>query len=110
MRGMEPTPFDDLQPSGQAWIASTTNERRADWALAAVVAFREACAGDFDETALYDLVGNLGHLCDRLTAERAEFSLTFDDMVESARGHYEAERGEGDDIEESFRHVGYDDE
>jgi hypothetical protein len=92
-----------FEESGEDWIAASTNEERADWAEAAVLAFRSACKGDFDETALYDLVANLGHLCDRLSATYKEFDLTFEQMVESARAHYEAETGEGDDIEQGWR-------
>lgn len=98
------TQFDDnLTSSGQDWDGSNTNEERADWAEAAVIRFREVCGGDFDETALYDLVANLGHLCDRLSAIYEDFDLTFDDMVENAARHYEAETGEGDDIEQAMR-------
>jgi hypothetical protein len=90
-------------PNGEPWVAAGTNEERADWAEAAVVAFREACSGDLDETALYDLVANMGHLADRLTATLDGFELTFEDMVDTARTHYEAERGEGDGIEQGWR-------
>lgn len=38
------------------------NNDRADYALAAIEAFQEACATD-DEDAVADLVCNLGHLC-----------------------------------------------
>lgn len=81
------------------WIASTDNDRRAEWAETAVTAFRIACAGDMDETAIYDLVCNLGHLCDKLSVEHPDFQLDFEEMVRLAREHYEGERGEGDDIE-----------
>ena len=97
--------FDEhLTPSGESWIGASTNLERADWAEAAVVAFRETCSGEMDETAIYDLVANMGHLADRLSAEFADFNLTFEDMIALARTHYEAERGEGDDIEQSQRH------
>ena len=96
--------YDDLTPSGEDWIASGNNHGRADWAEEAVITFRDVCKGDMDETALYDLVGNMGHLCDRLSVEFEDFDMTFDEMVERARYHYEAERGEGDDIEQSMRH------
>lgn len=95
---------DTFEPSGEAWIASGTNEERAGWARTAVEAFRDACKGDMDETALYDLVANMGHLCDQLTATLDGFELTFEEMVRLARLHYEAERGEGDDIDQAMRH------
>jgi hypothetical protein len=91
------------ESSGDEWIAAGTNDERANWAEVAVVAFRKACPGDMDETALFDLVANLGHLADRLTATLDGFELTFEGMVERARSHYEGERGEGDDIEQSWR-------
>jgi hypothetical protein len=72
------------------------NVERADLAAEGVAAFRAVCVGDMDETALYDLVADMGHLCDKLTAEQPEFNLTFEDMVERARVHYEGERdGDG---------------
>jgi hypothetical protein len=86
----------DSPESGDAWIARSENLKRADWAEAAVQVFRDVCGGDMDETALTDLVANMGHLCDRLTAERKDFALSFEGMVEEARRHYEAETGEGD--------------
>jgi hypothetical protein len=55
-----------------------------------------------DETALYDLVANMGHLCDELTATLDGFELTFEEMIESATMHYEAECGPGDDIAQMF--------
>jgi hypothetical protein len=91
-----------LTPSGEEWIATAHNKRCAEWAETAVLAFREACSGDMDETALYDLVANLGHLCDRLSAEYEDFDLTFEDMLDRAITHYEAEQGPGDDLTQSF--------
>jgi hypothetical protein len=75
---------DELTPTGQTWIATRHNVKAAEWAEVAVLAFREACGGEMDETALYDLVANLGHLCDRLTAEFEDFDMDFDSMVERA--------------------------
>jgi hypothetical protein len=89
---------DSLEPSGDAWVATRGNEQRADWAEAAVLAFREACRGEMDETAIYDLVANLGHLCDRLSALYSDFHLDFEGMVDHGRMHYEAEQGPGDDL------------
>jgi hypothetical protein len=87
------------KPSGESWIARERNVRRADSAERAVRAFREAERGELDESALYDLVCNLGHLADRLSAEVEEFELSFEQMIELAAMHYEAERGLGDDLE-----------
>lgn len=86
-------------PSGQSWIARQRNVERADNAEVAVGAFRAVERGDWNETALYDLVCNLGHLADRLSAEVEDFELSFERMVELARLHYEAERELGDDLE-----------
>jgi hypothetical protein len=86
----------DSPESGRAWIARVENLDRAAWAEAAVQAFRDVCSGDMDETALTDLVANMGHLADRLTAELEDFALSFEGMVAEARRHYEAEIGEGD--------------
>jgi hypothetical protein len=93
---------DELTPTGQTWIATRHNVKAAEWAEVAVLAFREACGGEMDETALYDLVANLGHLCDRLTAEFEDFDMDFDSMVERAMSHYEAERGAGDDLAQAW--------
>lgn len=55
------------------------NEHRADWAEAAVEEFRRVCGGDMDETAIYDLIANLGHLWDRWQRE-GKLSERFEDM------------------------------
>jgi hypothetical protein len=90
---------ETLDRSGEQWNASRDNHDRARWAEAAVVLFREVCVGDMDETALYDLVANMGHLCDRLTAEYEDFEMTFNVMLERARFHYEDEAAEEVDDE-----------
>ena len=81
----------DFEDNGQEWIAASTNEERADWAEAAVERFREVCKGDNDLTAITDLIGNLGHLFDRLMATsemRDEFEGgTFEECVSMALIH-----------------------
>lgn len=89
------------EPTGQEWIATAHNKQCAEWAEAGVIAFREACSGDMDATAIYDLVANLGHLCDRLTAELEDFDMDFESMIDRAITHYEAERGSGDDLSQA---------
>lgn len=101
--------WEDLEPTGETWIATKHNVKAAKWGEAGVIAFREACGGDMDETALYDLVANLGHLCDRLSAEFKDFNLDFEQMVATARTHYEAEIGPGDDLAQAWEAT-YDDD
>lgn len=64
------------------------NDKRAEWAGAAVAAFREATSTD-DEDALCDLLCDLAHWADRNGYDFEAASLR-------ARDHYEAETdGEG---------------
>ena len=88
-------------PPQQPWVATGKNLDRANWAEESVIAFRMACAGEMDESAIFDLVANLGHLCDRLSAQYEDFDMDFEVMVDRARRHYEAERGTGDDLEQT---------
>jgi len=63
------------------------NQARAEWARAAVDAFRAETRlddGDGMDTAIGDLLANLAHLCD------AE-GLDFDHLLSRAMGHYVAE-------------------
>lgn len=103
----------DYKENGEPWITATRNEDRAGWAEEAVERFRDVCAGDNDITAIYDLIGNLGHLYDRLVAthDLSEEMMTaenksFERIVELALMHYNAERGEGDDIEQDWNRQG----
>jgi hypothetical protein len=87
------------------WITASKNEQRADWAEEAVEKFREVCRGGADMTAIVDLIANLGHTFDRLQATyytdyTADY--TFSDAIDRALMHYDAERGEGDDIEQAI--------
>lgn len=64
------------------------NDNRADWANAALVAFRSVTRCD-GEDALADLLADLMHWCDRNNA-------SFRDELERARSNYDAETsGEG---------------
>lgn len=68
------------------------NDERADWAEAAIDEFRRVCAGDMDETAIYDLIANLGHLWDRWRGEgRMEKEADFGIALMMAMRHYERE-------------------
>lgn len=104
--------FWDYEETGEVWITASENEKRADWAEEAVERFREVCKGENDVTAIYDLIGNLGHLYDRLrvTHDLSEDMMLQDEntgfgrLIELALMHYHAERGEGDDIEQAMRH------
>lgn len=55
--------FKRAEEMGEDAEGMINNNDRADYALAAVEAFQEACATD-DEDAVADLICNLGHLCD----------------------------------------------
>ncbi|OLT46670.1 hypothetical protein BJF87_22390 [Gordonia sp. CNJ-863] len=65
----------------------THNLVRAGFALAALRAYAQ-CTGAYDQsstgTALSDLCGDLGHLCDVL-------GLDWDQLVEAGRYHYDHE-------------------
>lgn len=95
----------DYEKTGSGWTGRARNEERADWAEAAVERFREVCRGDNDMTAIIDLIGNMGHLYDRVQAtmdtDYEPFKHTFQDIVSTALMHYDAERGEGDDIDQA---------
>lgn len=65
------------------------NDRRADWALIAVTAFRGTVVGatrerDPLEEVIMDLLGDLMHLCHRE-------GLPFRSMLKEARWHYRHE-------------------
>lgn len=60
------------------------NAMRAAWARVALRAFMDVCRTD-DEDALGDLLCDLMHLADR------EALLDFEQALETARMHYEAE-------------------
>jgi hypothetical protein len=59
------------------------NGKRAQWAEAALSKFKSLTGTD-DDTALYDLLADLMHWCDR-------HAVTFNDELDRARAHYEAE-------------------
>jgi hypothetical protein len=67
------------------------NERRADWAQAAVDAFAETTrmdeAGEPRRTQVMDLLADLRHLCDR-------WGLDFDKLSQEGLDHYRAEIAE----------------
>lgn len=64
------------------------NGKRAQWAEAALSEFKSLTGAD-DDTALYDLLTDLMHRCDR-------HALTFNDELDRARAHYDAETTPGD--------------
>lgn len=95
----------DYEKNGEQWIAREANEKRADYAEAAVEKFREVCSGDNDMTAIYDLIADLGHLFDRVKAEHVteyEDGFDFGHLLDRAQMHFDAETGEGDDIEQAM--------
>ena len=59
------------------------NGKRAQWAEAALTKFKSLTGTD-DDTALYDLLADLMHWCDR-------HAVTFNDELDRARAHYDAE-------------------
>ena len=79
------------------------NQRRAASALAACKAAEvEFVEGKLEPCGITDLLSNMMHLCE-------QEGIDFDAQLESARGHYEAEQGDGDDIEQDCRRLeGYD--
>ena len=64
------------------------NERRSGWAEEAIVAFVEATGSDLED-AIADLIGDLGHFCDR-------HKMNMQAQVERGREFYDFEtQGEG---------------
>jgi hypothetical protein len=63
------------------------NDRRAMWALAALVQFQSLTGCDYEDS-LGDLLGDLMHWCDRA-------NFDFDLALDRARFHYEAETTAG---------------
>ena len=59
------------------------NGKRAQWAEAALSEFKSQTGAD-DDTAPYDLLTNLMHWCDR-------HAVAFNDELDRARAHYDAE-------------------
>ena len=59
------------------------NSKRAQWAEAALSKFKSLTGTD-DDTALYDLLADIMHWCDR-------HAVTFNDELDRARAHYDAE-------------------
>ncbi len=72
------------------------NEKRVSRARIAIAPYGNGDTRD----DICDLLANLMHLCD------CE-GLDFDEIAESARMHFAAESGEGDDIEQGFRATEY---
>jgi hypothetical protein len=64
------------------------NDKRADWAAAAVISFMRTTGTD-EEDALSDLLADLMHWADRANYD-------FDAAFHRARDHYEAETAEVD--------------
>lgn len=60
------------------------NNDRAEWALEAIEAFRSVTGAEYD-TAIYDLLCDLMHLCDRTE------DWSFDAALRMAKRHYKEE-------------------
>jgi hypothetical protein len=73
------------------------NDDRAEWARAAVEAFRAATGTD-DGDAISDLLADLMHLCDR---EPDTFGASFRRQLERAAMHYEEETAEVEEVDAS---------
>lgn len=67
-----------------------TNRNRAARADAAILAYSQANNGDDPAATLTDLLTDIMHYCDRT---RGLGSLAFSGLLETARRHYDAERG-----------------
>jgi hypothetical protein len=72
------TPEPALPPNPE-----NMNSKRSQWAEAALSKFKSLTGAD-DDTALYELLANLMHWCDR-------HAVTFNDDLDRARAHYDAE-------------------
>ena len=72
------TPQPTLPPDPE-----NMNGKRAQWAEAALTKFKSLTGTD-DDTVLYDLLADLMHWCDR-------HAVTFNNEIDRARAHYDAE-------------------
>jgi hypothetical protein len=59
------------------------NERRSDWAERAIARFRHDTGSDLEDAAA-DLIGDMGHWCDR-------YGVSFTDAIRRGLYHYASE-------------------
>lgn len=78
-------------PNGEYPGEEPNNDDRAQWAEEALRAFCIATGVDTTETAVGDLIADLGHWCDRHTYCDEKGRLNLAQLIENGRSHYEAE-------------------